>query len=305
MKGSIIKITVPTLALGLAFAPIANAAPKEATHKPVVSVKVDCKSSLTKPAEKEKAKEVAKKHSPKEKEALKHLTPIAKNLSKVEASVNQLSKKTDEFYKKAAGAPVSVKAEADFFASTSGKLKANTNQLKALKKQVDHLAKKYKNTDALSAAYTKIADLNSAISTSGKNLTDLHTKFTATVKEQEAQKALASIVEGVSKVETSVTELTKSIGDFYAKAAADSSVTVQVEGDFYSKTSGTLQETSKQLSEIKGKLDALIKKYSTSADSTAVDAKITVQVQAVNAAVEALNKFHAEYKPAQPATTNP
>jgi predicted phage-related endonuclease len=148
LKKSILKIAVPTLALGLAFAPMASAAPNDVSQKTVISVKVDSKS-----------KGVVQKLKAKEKEAIKKLTSITKNLSKVEVNVKQLSTSTTSFYAKAATTPISTKVEAEFYSRTSGKLKANANQLKALKKQVDHVAKKYKNTDVVAASYKKISDL--------------------------------------------------------------------------------------------------------------------------------------------------
>lgn len=302
MKKSILKIAVPTLALGLTFAPIANAAPKEVSKTTETSVKADSKISVTKANS--KAKEVAKKLTAKEKEAIKKLTPITKNISKVEASVTKLSTATANFYAKATTTTDLVKVEANFYTSTIGKLKANTNQLKALKKQVDSVAKKYKATDAVTAAYKKISDLNTAISAASKNVTDLHNQFKTTVKEEAAKMQLTSITDNISKVEAGVAELSKVTADFYTKAATDSSVTAQVEADFYTKASGSLDANTKQLLALKEQLDLFVKKYSTSDAVTAANAKITAQNQAIATVVQTLNNYHTNFKPVPPVTTN-
>jgi cell division septum initiation protein DivIVA len=310
LKSSILKIAVPTLVLGLAFAPMASAAPKDTTTtKTEVTVKVDSKTKVTKTDA--KAKVVAKKLTAKEKEAIKKLASITKNISKVEASVKQLTTATTNFYAKAATTTEAVKVETNFFTSAAGKLKANTNQLKALKKQVDQVAKKYKGTDVVTATYKKIADLNIAISTTTKNLTDLHTKFQSAVKVEESKKQLTSITENISKVEASVVQLSKVTADFYAKAATDSSVTAQVEADFYTKTSDVLQANTKQLVVLKEQLDSYVKNYGTSDAVTAEYAKITAQNVAVTLAVETLTKLHTNFKPVPvpapvpPTPTNP
>lgn len=283
MKKSILKIAVPTLALGLAFAPMASAAPNEVVQKTEISVKIDSKT-----------KEAIKKLTAKEIEAIKKLSSISKNLSKVEANVIHLSTATTNFYAKAATTPVSIKVEADFYSSTSGKLKANSNQLKALKKQVDHVAKKYKNTDAVAAGYKKLADLNKAISVASKNLADLHNQFKATAKVEEGKKLFASINTHITQVEASVAELSKSSVDFYAKAATDTTITSSVEAAFYTSTSGKLKANTRQLQVLKKQLD-LVAKYNDSVAVAAADKKIADLHIAISVANKNLSDLHTQF----------
>lgn len=284
MKKSILKMTAPTLALGLVFAPMANVAAQETTQKTVVSVKTVTKTTV-----------VNKQLTAKEKEAIKKLASITKNILKVEASLTKLATATTNFYTKAATTPVSVKVEADFYSSTSGKLKANTNQLKALKKQVDHVAKKYKNTEAVTAAYKKIADLNSAISAASKKLNDLHTQFKTTVSEQEAKDRFTAITNNISKVETSVTELSKATVDFYAKAATDASVTAKVEATFYTNTANKLKENANQLETLKKQLDSVAKIYKDANAVAAANKKISDLKIAVSTASKNLTDLHTHF----------
>jgi myosin heavy subunit len=284
LKKSILKIAVPTLALGIAFAPMASAAPNEVVQKTEISVKTDSKT-----------KEAVKKLTAKEIEAIKKLSSITKNLTKVEVSVTQLSTATTNFYAKAATTPISTKVEADFYSSMSGKLKANSNQLKALKKQVDHVAKKYKNTDAVAAGYKKIADLNKAISLASKNLTDLHNQFKATAKVDDAKKLFAAINTHISNAEINVAELSKATVEFYAKAATDTTVTSQVEAAFYTSTSGKLKANTRQLQVLKKQLD-LVAKYNDSVAVAATDKKIAELNNAITVANKNLSDLHAQFK---------
>jgi hypothetical protein len=284
LKKSILKIAVPTLALGLAFAPMASAAPNQVVQKTEISVKIDSKT-----------KEAIKKMTAKEIEAIKKLSSISKNLAKVEINVTHLSTATTNFYAKAATTPISTRVEADFYSSTSGKFKANSNQLKALKKQVDHVAKKYKNTDAVAAGYKKIADLNNTISVASKNLTDLHNQFKATAKVDEAKKLFASINTYITKVETSVAENTKSTVDFYAKAAIDSTVTSSVEAAFYTSTSGKLKANTRHLQILKKQLD-LVAKYNDAVAVAAADKKIADLTVAISVASKNLSDLHTQFQ---------
>jgi myosin heavy subunit len=285
MKKSILKMAVPTLALGLAFAPMANVSAHETSQKTVVSVKTVTKTSVT----------VNKHLSAKEKEAIKKLASITKNTSKVEASVTKLATATTSFYTKAATTPVSVKAEADFYSSTSGKLKANTNQLKALKKQVDHVAKKYKNTSAVTAAYKQIAELNSAISAATKNLNDLHAQFKTTLSEQEAKERFTTITNQLTKVETSVTELSKATVDFYAKNTTVDAVTVKAEADFYRNTDSKLRTNAVQLEALKKQLDYVAKYYKDANAIAAANTKITDLKTKTTTASKTLNDLHTQF----------
>jgi hypothetical protein len=283
MKKSILKIAVPTLALGLAFAPMASAATQQTSQKTVVSVKTVTSATVNKHL------------TAKEKEAIKKLASITKNISKVEASVTKLAKATTDFYAKAATTTVSAKTEAEFYASTSGKLKANSYQLAALKKQVGHVAKKYKNTDAVAGTYKKIADLNSAISVASKNLTDLHKQFKTVVSEQEAKERFATITSQTSKVEASATELSKATVDFYAKATTIDSVTVKAEADFYKTTAYKLNSNANQLETLKKQLDYVAKSYKDTNALAAAYKKISDLKTVVSTASKNLNDLHTQF----------
>ncbi|WML48701.1 hypothetical protein RCG23_00685 [Neobacillus sp. PS3-34] len=237
----------------------------------------------------------------KEKEASMRLASINKNISKVEASVAQLSKVTTDFYAKVAAGTVSAKAETDFFASVSGKLKANTNQLRSLKKELDLYTKKYGKTEAVTAAYTKISAQNDAIAVNSKKLTDLHTQFQSLTKEKEASKRLAAISENVSKVEARVSAISKASTEFYAKAGA-ASVTANEEAEFYKLVSGQLKASSYQLVSLKKELDEAVKKYSRTEAAVALEAKITAQNEAIALTSKNLVELHTNFKPA--VTTN-
>jgi myosin heavy subunit len=284
LKKSILKIAVPTLALGLAFAPMASAAPNDVSQKTVSSVKVDSKS-----------KGVVQKLKAKEKEAIKKLTSITKNLSKVEVNVKQLSTATTYFYAKAATTPISSKVEAEFYSSTSGKLKANANQLKALKKQVDHVAKKYKNTDAVAASYKKISDLNKEVSVGSKNLTDLHNQFKTIAIAEESKKQFILINNSITKIEANIAELSKATVEFYAKAASDSTITSTVEGKFYSINSATFKANTKQLQSLKKQLD-YVAKYNDAVAVAAADKKITDLTNLNSVASKNLTDLHTQFK---------
>ncbi|MHC0037642.1 hypothetical protein [Pseudoneobacillus sp. C159] len=285
MKNSLFKIAVPTLAFGLAFAPIANAAPQETTSKTVVTVKTTTVKKV-----------VVNKHvTKKEKEAIKKLASINKNVSKVEASVKKLSTATTDFYEKAVTSLVSNKVEANFYSSTSGKLKANSNQLKALKKQVDHVAKKYRGTDAVASAYKKIADQNAAISATSKNLSDLHKQFTLGLTEQEAKERFVEIFTNISKVETSVAELSKATAEFYTKAATDPSVTAKVEAEFYTSTSGKIKANQNQLDSLKKQLDYVEKFYKDSEAIATVSKKMVDLTTANSTASKTLTDLHTQF----------
>jgi hypothetical protein len=283
MKKSILKIAVPTLALGLAFAPMASASAHQTSQKTVVSIKTVTSTT------------VSKHLTAKEKEAIKKLASITKNISKVEANVTKLAKATTDFYTKAATTPVSSKVEAEFYASTSGKLKANTNQLNALKKQVGHVAKKYKNTDAVAAAFKKIADLNSAISVASKNLNDLHKQFKTVVSEQDAKERFTAISSGISKVEVGVAELTKATVDFYAKATTIDSVTVKAEAEFYKTTAYRLNTNANQLETLKKQLDYVAKSYKDTNALAAAYNKISSLKTVVSTASKNLTDLHTQF----------
>jgi myosin heavy subunit len=284
LKKSILKIAVPTLALGLAFAPMANAAPNEASQKTVISVKVDSKT-----------KGAVKKLAAKEKEAIKKLSSITKNLSKVEVKVKQLSTATTNFYAKAATTPISSKVEAEFYTSTSNKLKANTNQLKALKKQVDQVAKKYKHTDAVAAGYKKISDLNTEVSVVSKNLTDLHNQLKTVVNADEAKKQFILINNSITKVEANIAELSKATVDFYAKAATDSTITSNVEAQFHNITSAKFKANTKQLQSLKKQLD-YVAKYNDAVAVAAADKKISDLTNSITVASKNLTDLHTQFK---------
>jgi hypothetical protein len=278
MKKTIMKIAVPTLALGIAFAPVVSAAPEASTQ---VTVKTDVKVTV--------------KVTAKEKEAVKKLANVTKNLSKVEASVTKLTNATNSFYAKAAVTPVSAQVEAEFYKSTSGKLKANSNQVKALKKQADKLAKKYKGTDALTATYKKIADLNTAISAASKNLDDLHNQFKAAVKVEDSKQLFAAINTNLSKVEANVAQYSKATVDFYAKAFTDLTVTSKAEAEFYASTSSKLKAASNQLITLKKQLDQV----AAANDATAVAAtnkKLTDLNSVIAAASKSLTDLHTQFK---------
>lgn len=239
-----------------------------------------------------------------EQEAKDRFTTITTNISKVEVSVTELSKATADFYAKVTtDATVTVKVEAEFYKNTASKLKTNAYQLETLKKQLDYVAK-YLDANAVAATKKKISDLKVAISTASKNLNDLHTQFNAKVKEQKAKEQLTSITNEISKVEANVLALSKATTDFYAKATTDASVTVKVEAEFYRNTSGSLLNNTKQLLDVKKQLDLFVKNYGQSADVTAAYSKFTTQNQAITAAVEALIKFHTNFKPITATTTN-
>jgi cell division septum initiation protein DivIVA len=294
LKKSFFKIAAPTLALGLAFTPMASAAPNEVSQKTVVTVKTVSKTTITKSDY--KAKESVKKLTAKERDAIKKLAGITKNISKVETSIKQLSIATTNFYAKAITTPVSAKVEADFYSRTSGKLKANTNQLKALKKQVDHVAKKYKSTDAVTSTYKSISELNNAITLASKNLNVLHTQFQTTVKVEESKKLLTSITTHLTKVEASVAELSKATADFYAKAATDDTVTSKAETEFYNRTTYKLKAHTNLLKVLKKQLD-YVAKYSKDADAVAVaNKKITDLNSAITLAGKNLTDLHTQFQ---------
>jgi hypothetical protein len=285
MKKSFLRIAAPTLALGLVLAPVANAAP--APHdasQSVLSVKVDSKTS------------VSYKLSSKEREAIKKLASVTKNLAKVETSVKQLSTTTKYFYAKAYVTPVSDRVEASFYASTAGKLKANANQLKALKKQVDHVSKKYKKSDAVAAAYKKITNLNKAITETSNDLKALHNQFRSSLSEQEAKDRFAAITANLVKVETSVAELSKATAEFYAKAAVDTTVTAKVEAEFYSKTAGKYKENINQLQTLKKHLDFVAKFYKDPTTLAAAYKKIGDLNTVVTEANKSLNSLHTQFQ---------
>jgi putative component of toxin-antitoxin plasmid stabilization module len=282
MKKSILKIAAPTLALGLVFAPMANAAPQDGSQT-VLSVKVDSKTS------------VSFKLSAKEKDAIKKLASVTKNLSKVETSVKSLSTATTNFYTKAYYTSVSAKVEANFYASTAGKLKANSNQLKALKKQVDHVSKKYKKSDAVTAAYKKIAELNKAITAASKNLAELHSQFKSELSEQEAKERFAAITANLSKVEVSIAELTNATAAFYTKAATDATITAKVEAEFYSQTASKLKGNSNQLQTLKKQLDYVSKYYKDTVVLAAAYKKISDLDTVVSTVSKNLNDQHTQF----------
>jgi hypothetical protein len=284
LKKSILKIAVPTLALGLAFAPMANAAPNEVSQKTVISVKVDSKT-----------KGAVKKLSSKEKEAIKKLSSITKNLSKVEVKVNQLSTATTNFYAKAATTPISSKVEAEFYTSTSNKLKANANQLKALKKQVDQVSKKYKHTDAVAAGYKKISDLNKEVSVASKNLTDLHKLFKTVVTADEAKKQFILINNSITNVEVNIAELSKATVDFYAKAATVSTITAKEEAQFHNLISAKFKANTKQLQSLKKQLDN-VAKFNDAVAVAAADKKISDLTNSITLASKNLNDLHNQFK---------
>jgi hypothetical protein len=239
-------------------------------------------------------------------ETAKQFISINNHITNAEASVAELTKATVEFYAKAAtDATVTAQVESNFYSSTSSKLKANTYQLKELQKQLDLVAKKYTDTNAVAVANKKISDLNNAISVTSKNLNDLHTSFKAKLKAEESKKQLAPITENISKVETNIAELTKATVEFYAKAATNSSVTIQVETEFYAKTSGELLSNTKQLLNLKKQLDLFVKTYGTSVEVSNANSKINAQNKAIVLAVDTLTNFHTNFKPVPPTTTNP
>jgi myosin heavy subunit len=284
LKKSILKIAVPTLALGLAFAPMASASPNDVSQKTAISVKSDSKS-----------KGVVQKLNAKEKEAIKKLSSITKNLSKVEAKVNQLSMETTYFYAKAVTTPISSKVEAEFYSSTSGKLKANANQLKALKKQVDHVDKKYKNTDAVAASYKKISDLNKAVSLGSKNLTDLHNQFKTIAIAEVSKKQFIIINNSINKVEANIADFSKATVEFYAKAATDSTITSTVEGKFYSIYSATFKANTTQLQSLKKQLDS-VAKYNDAVAVAAANKKISDLTNLNSVASKNLTDLHTQFK---------
>jgi hypothetical protein len=280
VKKSLLKIAAPTLALGLTFAPVVNAAPQETTQKTVLTV--------TKTT-------VSKNVSAKEKDAAKRLASINKNISKVETNVNYLSKITTEFYAKATTISVPTKVEASFYASVSGKLKANTNQLKALKKQVANVAKKYKGTEAVNAANKEIAELNAAISATSKTLKELHSQFKSTLTEQEAKERFTTITNEVFKVETSVAALSKATGDFYTRAAVDATVTAKVEADFYTSTSAQLKANKDSLETLKKQLDFVAKFHKDAAAVAVVSSKMADITTALQTSSKNLTDLHNQF----------
>ncbi|WP_316568210.1 hypothetical protein [Neobacillus sp. YIM B06451] len=278
MKKSL-KIAVPALALGLAFSSAAgNVSATTVGHKSEVKVSAS----------------VSVKASAKDKEAKKRLASILKNIAKVEASTSKLAKATAELYAKAATGTISAKAEAEFYSSTSGKLKANSNQLKAFKKQVDQVAKKYGKTESVIAAYAKITAQTNVISQEQKKLADLHNQFVQKQKQIDVAKLMASIQDSVVKAEAKVAALSKATADFYAKAAT-TPVTAQAEMEFYKKTSTDLGSASKELANAKKQLDGLVKVYGKTDVTIALYARITVQNDAIAVAKKNLDNLHSQF----------
>lgn len=271
------KIAAPALALGLAFSSAASVSASTAVQKSD-AVKVSVSVSV--------------KASAKDKEAKKRLATILKNIAKVEASTSKLAKATTELYAKSA--TLSAKAEADFYNGTSGKLKANSNQLKAYKGQVDHVAKKYGKTESVNAAYAKITAQNNVIAQEQKKLNDLHIQFVQAQKAKDSAKLLAAIQENVVKAEAKVAALSKSTAEFYAKAVI-TPVTAKAELDFYKKTSYDLASTSNELANAKKQLDGLVKVYGKTDVTTALYARIAVQNEAIAVAKKNLDNLHSQY----------
>ncbi|WP_053365901.1 hypothetical protein [Bacillus sp. FJAT-27245] len=277
MKKSL-KIAVPALALGLAFGTVGNVSATTTGQKS--SVKVSASVSV--------------KASAKDKEAKKRLASILKNIDKVEASTSKLAKASAELYAKAATGSLSAKAEAEFYSSTSGKLKANNNQLKALKTQVDQVAKKYGKTESVNAAYAKITAQTNVISQEQKKLADLHSQFVQKQKAIDAAKLLASIKESVGKAEAKVAASSKATAEFYAKAAT-TPVTANAELEFYKKSSADLGSASKELADAKKQLDGLVKSFGKTDATTALYARIAVQNEAIAVAKKNLDNLHSQY----------
>ncbi|WP_409275177.1 hypothetical protein V1499_07750 [Neobacillus sp. SCS-31] len=277
MKKSL-KIAVPALALGLAFSSVANVSATTAGQKSNVKVSAS----------------VTVKASAKDKEAKKRLASTLKNIAKVEASTSKLAKATAELYTKAATGTISAKAEAEFYSSTSGKLKANSNQLRALKTQVDKVAKKYGKTESVIAAYAKITAQTNVISIEQKKLADLHNQFINADKAREAAKLTASIQENVVKAEAKVSSISKATVEFYAKAAI-TPVTAKAELDFYKKASADLASASKELANAKTQLDWVVKSYGKTDATTALYARITAQNAAIAVAKKNLDDLHSQF----------
>ncbi|RDU38264.1 hypothetical protein DRW41_01455 [Neobacillus piezotolerans] len=278
MKKSL-KIAAPALALGLVFSSAANVSASTAGHKS------DAKKVTV---------SVSVKAAAKDKEAKKRLESILKNISKVDSSTSKLAKATAELYAKAGTGNLSVKAEADFYKSTSGKLKANSNQLKAYKGQVDQVAKKYGKTESVNAAYAKITALNNVISQRQKKLADLHNQFVQAQKSKDASKLLAAIQESVVKAEAKNAALSKATAEFYAKAAT-TPVTAAAEMEFYKKTAADLGSVSKDLANVKNQLDGLVKYYGKTDVTTALYARISLQNEAVAVVKKSLDNLHNQY----------
>jgi myosin heavy subunit len=281
MKKSMMKLAIPTLALGLTFAPFANAAPEASVQKTQYSVKVDAK--------------VAVKLSAKEKEAGKKLAPITKNIAKVETSVNKLITENRQFYAKVPVTPVYVQLEAEFYKSRSGKLKASANQVSALKKQVDKVAKKYKNTDVLEATYKSLADLTKNIKEAEKALNEFHNQYKAKVKAEESKSQFKTITQNLTKVETNVALLFKTSVDFYTKAATDPTVTVRAEADFYKNTTSKLKANSNQLISLKKQLDQVASNNDPAAVAAA-NSKIVELTNTIAVVSKQVTDLHNQFK---------
>ncbi|WP_059173840.1 hypothetical protein [Bacillus sp. FJAT-27445] len=277
------KIAIPALALGLAFSTVTSASAISIGQKSESTLKVSASVS-NKTAAKHKA----------DKEAKKRLATINKNIAKVESSNRTLAKAIVDIYAKATAGTLSVKVEAEFHKSTSGKLKANSNQLKALKSQVDQVAKKYGKTESVNAAYAKITAQTNVISQEQKKLNDLHTQFVQAQKAKDAAKLTASIQESVVKAEAKVAALSKATAEFYTKAVTVP-VTANAELDFYKKTSADLTSVSSQLTNAKKQLDGLVKSYGKTDATTALYVRVATQNEAIAVAKKNLDNLHSQF----------
>lgn len=115
------------------------------------------------------------------KDAQKFLEPVTKNIAKVTNAVQSLTKSVSAF--KSSDIPT----ELAFYKGTLGKLTGESNQINALTKQVDQIAKKYGKTTDVSNAYaliavakTSITSEVTAVQASIKNLTTVVPTTTTT-----------------------------------------------------------------------------------------------------------------------------
>jgi hypothetical protein len=199
MKKVILSVTGCALALGLVAAPVANA--KSVPHQTKVTVKhvttkakasakdTSTETHTAKASAKDNstkthtAKSVVKKVTPKVspaklKEVQKFLSPVSKNIDRVDTNLQTLTKKVTDFY--ANTTSYSSEQELDFYNGALGKLKADSKQLVSYKKQLDQLSKKYVTADVLTATYQQVSDLQSSIKNEFTTLDGLHKSFVPT-----------------------------------------------------------------------------------------------------------------------------